>query len=477
MLTRWQDSIFQEIDIESGEALFEWRASQHIDVSNSYTDVNEATQSDPWDVYHINSVEKDATGNYLISIRFLRALLYIDGKTGDVLWQLGGMDNSFADLSGGAATTFLGQHDAHFQQGDKFVTLFDNRADWYHQIDDQSKGTRVELDLVKMEARLDTLFTVPDAKILSTSQGSLQTLPNGHVLVGYGYNGVIAEFSAEGELLCSAYLQPSSTFGSGDVQSYRNLKFNWTAMPDTNPNLALADEKLYMSWNGATEVETWLLLGSDTEVREEISKESLAARGIDDVLLIGKTGFETVYQLVAGHGVGRFVRVVALDREGRPLGASDVIDVGPAYATDAVEIETVVEEEEVEGGYAAAPKADEEGDSHISYEVAAEDLQILLGFGAMALLSGILVLFITVGKSWVLSAWRSRSPAQDSEKATVMEESDSPVAFHWQRLWAKMRGIVRREHGGYTEVAAQEGCWFPEGDAPDLSRGLVSQAR
>lgn len=98
------DSMFQELDIETGEAIFEWRASDHIPIKNSYTTMNSATQGDPWDVYHMNSVEKDELGNYLISVRFLRAMIYIDGKTGEVLWQLGGKDNSFTDLSKGKAT-------------------------------------------------------------------------------------------------------------------------------------------------------------------------------------------------------------------------------------------------------------------------------------------------------------------------------------------------------------------------------------
>ncbi|EME86751.1 uncharacterized protein MYCFIDRAFT_116419, partial [Pseudocercospora fijiensis CIRAD86] len=312
------DSIFQELDIETGEAIFEWRASEHIDVSKSYTDINEATEDAPWDVYHINSVEKDAEGNYLISIRFLRAILYIDGKTGDVLWQLGGKDNSFTDLSSGDATTSLGQHDAHWhiKDGKKFITFFDNRADWFQSISQESFGKRIELNLSSMTARLDHAFSDPLTKILSTSQGSYQTLPNNHVLLGYGFNGAMAEFSEQGELLCDAYFQPSSTFGSGDVQSYRNLKFNWTAYPGDSPLLVFEGEVLFFSWNGATEVVTWLLLGN--EYREEL----LQSRAVEDAIVVPKMGFETRYPVLEGDGVKRFVRVVALDKEGRSLGTS-----------------------------------------------------------------------------------------------------------------------------------------------------------
>ncbi|EME47594.1 hypothetical protein DOTSEDRAFT_60029 [Dothistroma septosporum NZE10] len=294
------DSVFQEVDIETGEALFQWRASTHIPITNSYTDMNDAVERDPWDVYHINSVEKDELGNYLISLRFLRAILYIDGRTGDVLWQLGGKNNSFHDLSKGKATTFLGQHDAHWYDGHRYITFFDNRADWYHQADDQSRGSRIAIDLESMTAKLDQTFTDPFNKILSTSQGSFQTLPNGNVLLGYGFNGVAAEFSSDGKLLCDMYMQPASTFTSGNVQSYRNLKFNWTGLPDTKPTLVMKNSKLYMSWNGATEVATWALSDSDEHEELQYGEEAQThedLRWVDDALVVAKTGFETVYRM------------------------------------------------------------------------------------------------------------------------------------------------------------------------------------
>ncbi|KAF2206188.1 hypothetical protein CERZMDRAFT_53706, partial [Cercospora zeae-maydis SCOH1-5] len=264
------DSIFQEVDLETGEAVFEWRANDHIDVAQSYAGVFMATEAFPWDAYHLNSVGKDDLGNYLISCRYLRAVTYIDGKTGDVLWQLGGHNNSFRDLSAGKATTFLGQHDSHFLQKDEengktFVTLFNNNGDWEHRASDQSTGLQIQLDLSAMTAEVSLEVFSPTAKVLSVSQGSYQTLPNGHIVLGYGLNGAMSEFSEDGKLLCEAYFQPLAKFGSGQVQSYRNLRFNWTAYPTTKPSLVFDEEeqKLFMSWNGATEVAAWLLVDSD----------------------------------------------------------------------------------------------------------------------------------------------------------------------------------------------------------------------
>lgn len=359
------DSVFQELDLQTGEAIFEWRASDHIDVSKSYHPIGEMEESDPRDVYHINSVRKDTLGNFLVSSRYLRAVLYIDGITGKVLWQLGGKDNSFHDLSNGTATTFLGQHDADILEHEDshnhakkthFITFFNNNADWDNTTDIQSQGARIEISLDDMTARLDLSLSTSNSTtttrpILSSSQGSYQTLPNGHIVLGYGFNAAMAEFSETGELLCSMLFQPSSRFDTGDVQSYRNLRFNWTGTPrDTKPRLvgevdgsssssssSSGDVKLYMSWNGATEVSKWLLEGFENNNDEE--KETTKRRNrhprtnhsnnsIEKISLVAKEGFETTYRFSSSSShKTRFVRVVALDRDDNVLGTSDMVDL------------------------------------------------------------------------------------------------------------------------------------------------------
>lgn len=391
------DSVFQELDLQTGEAIFEWRASDHIDVSKSYHPIGEMEESDPRDVYHINSVRKDTLGNFLVSSRYLRAVLYIDGITGKVLWQLGGKDNSFHDLSNGTATTFLGQHDADIlEREDKhnhakkthFITFFNNNADWDNTTDIQSKGARIEISLDDMTARLDlslstSTSTTTTRPILSSSQGSYQTLPNGHIVLGYGFNAAMAEFSETGELLCSMLFQPSSRFDTGDVQSYRNLRFNWTGFPrDTKPRLVgevdgssssseeeEGDVKLYMSWNGATEVSRWLLEGFEnnnndddddekeketTERRKRHSRTKRRNNSVEKISLVPKEGFETTYRIspsskTISHKT-RFVRVVALDRDDNVLGTSDLIDLRGMNRDDEDIVNNSQQGEEEKGG-------------------------------------------------------------------------------------------------------------------------------
>ena len=80
------DSLFQEINIETGELIFQWRASEHYSLADSYHFVDgRGSCGDPWDFFHINSVEKDPWGNYLVSARYVRTITYINGTTGSVI--------------------------------------------------------------------------------------------------------------------------------------------------------------------------------------------------------------------------------------------------------------------------------------------------------------------------------------------------------------------------------------------------------
>lgn len=408
------DGVFQEVDIETGNLTFQWRASDHFPLTDSYLAMNGASEWGPWDFFHINMVEKDAEGNYLVSARHLRTICYVDGQTGQVLWRLGGKNNSFEDLSGGAATTFVGQHDAHWADGHRAITFFDNRADWRDTVDDHSAGTRVLVDLVGMTARLDRTFDGPH-KILSVSQGSYQTLPNRHVLVGYGYNGVMTEFSPDGIALCDAWLLPSTGIGSGDVQSYRNLKFYWTGRPETPPALVLEGDTFHMSWLGATEIADWALYHALEDDGDFTYLTSFA-----------KHGFETSYTLPPDLGVKQYVSAVALDQDRQELRWSLVVDMGDRASLfeDAPVIEG--NEDEVDG---------EDAEDYLD---GMEDKWVVMALGFFALATGGVV---------ILFSFRRR--AQQAEYTAVPSDVDGkkrrrralPPTQDLLRAWRNLRRL------------------------------------
>jgi len=319
------DSVFQEINIETSEVLFEWHAYDHVDINKSDFPAGSMGRNmySGYDFFHINSIDKDAQGNYLISSRYYQCLMYISGKNGSILWELGGRRNSFKDLSDGKATKFGWQHDAHWTTDHSGITLFDNGARYHLKPTvDHSRGVHIELDLRAMTATLKATY-VNSRKIISGSQGSMQTLPSGNILIGYGYNAAWTEFSAQGEVLCDVHIGSQKFFNTGAVQTYKVLKYPWVGRPSTKPKVESVDGEMYVSWNGATEVKEWALKGLN---------EAGAELGVGEVVKVEKAGFETRVKVDCQRW--KYVKAVAVDIDENILGESNAVLVSCEVCTD-----------------------------------------------------------------------------------------------------------------------------------------------
>jgi hypothetical protein len=291
--------IAQELNIETGEVLFEWRSLDHVGVEESYYDKPPQDPRKPLDYFHINSIDIDFDGNFLISAKGTSTVYKVDRESGEILWRLGGKKSSF-EMGPGTRTAF--QHDAR-RQRDGTITIFDNGAP--PKVHEQSRGIVVDLDMDGMSATLVRQFTLPK-KLLATSQGNVQVLPNGNVFVGWGSEPFFSEFSHDGELLFNARF-------SGKAQSYRAFRLPWKAQPTDEPALAVergADDTkltLYASWNGATEVASWEVLSGP------------APDQLEPLGTAHRKGFETAIALRTSQP---YVGVRARDRSGKVLGAS-----------------------------------------------------------------------------------------------------------------------------------------------------------
>lgn len=311
------ESIFQEIDLDTNEVLFEWRATDHYEFKDTVRQLGEqGVIGDPWDWFHTNSIDKDNLGNYLISARYTHSLTYLDGRTGEILWILGGGRNGFEDLSDGRATNFAGQHDARWHDNYTIITLFDNGADYETHDAEWSRGMRLAVNTTSKTVELLVEYIDP-GHTLSESQGSLQVLPNDNVLVGWGFNGAFTEFDKAGKVLCDVHFESQSAFGSGDVQSYRAFKQSWKGYPKTEPSVAVVGSTMFISWNGATEVKTWSLKFGDDINEWEHYEEGMR---------VPKAGFETTVN--RNRIELRFLRVEGLDANGTLLGTTGTIDLG-----------------------------------------------------------------------------------------------------------------------------------------------------
>ena len=201
----------------------------------------------------------------------------------------------------GPGTRSAYQHDAR-RQRDGTLSIFDNGA--HPQVHEESRGIVVELDEQKMNAKLVREYTFPE-KLISTSQGNMQILPNSDVLIGWGSQPFITEFSHEGELLFEARFPP-------DGESYRAFCFPWSGHPIEDPAVALEQlsaekVKLYASWNGATEVDSWEVLAGSRPGR------------LESVGAVPRDGFETAMLVQSSHS---YLAVRAKEHSGRVLGTS-----------------------------------------------------------------------------------------------------------------------------------------------------------
>ena len=118
----WEGMV-QELDIESGEVLFEWHSLDHVDLDETYVDPSaDVHVRSGIDYFHINSIDVDHDGNLLLSARRTACVYKIDRESGEIIWRLGGKKSDF-DM--GPGTRFAYQHDAR-RQPDGTITIFDN---------------------------------------------------------------------------------------------------------------------------------------------------------------------------------------------------------------------------------------------------------------------------------------------------------------------------------------------------------------
>lgn len=311
------DGIFQEIDIATGKLLFEWRASTHFPADVTYENLKAKgrDRDTAFDYFHINSVDKDTKGNYLISARHSHSVSCVDGRTGDVLWTLGGKVNDFTDLSNGVATDFSWQHDARWLD-DNTVTLFDNTAHVNRDAEASSRGMRIRLDYTARTAELEVAYHHPQT-LKSTSQGNMQTLDNGNVFIGWGHSAAYTEFTPDGKAICDVHFGASAYYTFGRVVSYRAYKDAWTGRPRSNPDAAVVHNRIYVSWNGATEVTAWQLQVWDGRDFDNMT--------FTPVVEANKDGFETMIEIPNGVNE-RWFRVAGLDSERMILGMTTTVE-------------------------------------------------------------------------------------------------------------------------------------------------------
>lgn len=305
------DSGVLEYDLKTGALLHEWSAQAHIPMEQSQAHTSPQNPN-AFDAYHINSIDVNSTGDWLVSMRNTWAVYKVGAKTGDIIWTLGGSANQF-NLGDKVHMAF--QHNARWLPNGQ-ISIFDNEC---CAIIPQPDGTvkpgppvngNTRGLVLKLDENAKTATFVAErflGQLVSGTQGNMQTLANGNAFMGWGQQPFFSEFSKTGKLLMAI------RFPDPDI-SYRAYRYVFHGHPSGRPAAAVRasgkNTRVYVSWNGATDVVSYQVLSGKSSHKLTLARK------------VRRGGFETA---VTVRGKGPAFRVKALDAKGKVLGTSAVV--------------------------------------------------------------------------------------------------------------------------------------------------------
>ncbi|MEP7357535.1 MAG: aryl-sulfate sulfotransferase [Anaerolineales bacterium] len=293
--------VVQELDLNR-DVVFEWTSWDHYLI----TDTTVALDAPVIDLVHGNAIQQDTDGNLLISARHMDEITKIDRNTGDIIWRWGGKHNQFTFINDPDGP-FYHQHDIR-RLANGHVTLFDNH--------NSSPGvfSRAAEYLLDEEAITKTATLVWQYRNTpndyASAMGNVQRLPDGHTLIGWGA-GIpnVTEVLTDGAKLFE--MKFVSTH-----RSYRAFRSPWSAVPAWAPALVVITDTvtptLHYSWNGATDVAAYRILGG---------------RGAGTFVLVGthpRTGFEDQTELTGPYAAYCAFRIQPVNAAGQALTLSNV---------------------------------------------------------------------------------------------------------------------------------------------------------
>lgn len=299
------DTGVAEYDIATGRLIRTWSPDGRIPMEDSFVPFNAQMPYDPW---HINSIDVDSDGNWLLSMRNTHAIYKVNPATGEIIWTLGGKRSTFAL---GDRAQFAFQHDARFRP-DGNISLFDNNccgnpfAPPQPVSQPSSRGLVLKLDENAKTATFAEQNTLRN--LVAGTQANYQFLGNGNRFIGWGQQPFLSEHTRAGRVLLEVrYPDPAS--------SYRAYRYAWKGNPAGRPAAAArvsgSRTTVYTSWNGATEVASYRILAGPSSRRLKVVAKRVRRQGFETSALVRSAG--PVFQ------------VQALNRRGRVIGTSRAV--------------------------------------------------------------------------------------------------------------------------------------------------------
>ena len=241
----------------SGDIVWEWVASDHIDELGFSPDARKAIKAasavnaarGSFDWLHVNSAtyvgpnrwfdqgdRRFAPNNVIISSREA-SLLAIVGRDGSIVWRLGPDFSESKELR--AIRQIIGQHHAHFipkgLPGAGNLLVFDNGgASGYgftNPIAPDGRGAFVRPTSRVLEINpvtLELVWSYTNPRFFSTNISSAQRLANGNTLVTAGAGGRMFEITREGAIVWE-YMYPQFSGANSSNAVYRayRVPYGW----------------------------------------------------------------------------------------------------------------------------------------------------------------------------------------------------------------------------------------------------------
>jgi hypothetical protein len=328
---------FQEEEIGTSNPIFKWDPISYGVTINESCDTTEMAKpradGRAWDFFHINSVDKFANGDYLISGRHMSTIYRISGKDGHIIWRLGGCYDGISDFVMANGVAFHWQHHARIRSENAthiILSVFDNASEDMDRGEPKGhnppSGKVIILDTASrpMTAKMLRRFNRPD-RGQTPALGSVNVLGDdvltSNIFIDWAFDGYISEYDGQGKLILEA------RFLSDRKKSYRAYKLPFKGEPIEPPVLKVipigysddeAASAFYVSWNGATEVASWAFYGGDTDDRQSFKP----------LAMVKRRGFETSW---VTPGIIKYAYAEAFDSSGSSIGFSPMASLTPTF--------------------------------------------------------------------------------------------------------------------------------------------------
>ena len=211
--------VMQELD-KSRNVVFQWRSFDYIPVTDA---THEDLTASRIDYIHSNAIDVDTDGNLLLSSRHTDEITKINRETGAIIWRWGGKNNQFTFVNDPIG--FSHQHSIRrtptgtlimFDDGNFHSPQFSRAVEY--TMDEQAKTVTQVWEFKH------------DPSMYAFAMGSVQRLPNGNTLIGWGMglDAAVTEARPDGGVALELKLPDS-------VVSYRAQSFVW------QPNQVVTD--------------------------------------------------------------------------------------------------------------------------------------------------------------------------------------------------------------------------------------------